>query len=368
MADLRMFEGSSDLMAKKRIKLSHGAGGRLMQDLIATTFFKHLKGSVPERESTDVPLEAMDDSAVVDGIVFTTDSHTVKPLFFPGGDIGRLSVAGTVNDLAVMGAEPLALSLSVVLEDGYPLAELERIMESVAKTCREAGVPVVTGDTKVVEHGAVDKLVTNTAGIGRRSVFLDANIEKVRRSRGLESDWLLDSNLRDGDVIILSGTVGDHGIALLSHREGYEFQGDIESDVAPLNGLIEGALKVGGIVCMKDPTRGGIANALNEIAEKSGVGISVDEEAIPISQGVASGCEILGLDPLEIANEGKVLVGVIPEAAEEVLGAIREHHLGSGANIIGRATGEVRGVVMNTVIGGRRIVEAPVGDPIPRIC
>ena len=351
------------------IKMSHGAGGRMMQELISSRILKRLSWDnvADDNRGIEVPLDAMDDSAVVDGIVFTTDSHTVKPLFFPGGDIGSLSVAGTVNDLSVMGASPRALSLGMIIENGFPVEDLERIARSIAETTRAAGVPVVTGDTKVMEKG-IEKMVVNTSGIGTRPPWLDANIERVRQYREFSSRWMVDSNLAEGDRIIVSGTVGDHGIALLSFREGYRFEGDLSSDVCPLNGFIEEALKVGGIVSMKDPTRGGLSNTLNEFSEKSGVGIMVEEEAIPISQSVESACDMLGLDPLEIGNEGKVVIAVVEEMADEVLEVLRKRPEGRKAAIIGRATNDVKGVVMETLIGGKRIVEAPMGDPIPRIC
>ena len=354
----------------ERIMLSHGAGGRVMQELISSRFLNHLEPLCDEMKSSkiEVPLGAMDDGAVIDGIVFTTDSHTVKPLFFPGCDIGSLSVAGTVNDVAVMGADPLALSLAMVIENGYSISELERIVESIARTCELAQVPIITGDTKVVENGAIDKMVINTSGIGRRSEWLDGNFDTVREHRDFKGNWLQDSNLSEGDSIIVTGTMGDHGIALLSFREGYQFSSEIISDVAPLNKLIEDSLKVGGVVGMKDPTRGGLANTLNEMAEKSKLGILIHEEAVPIMSGVQSACEMLGLDPLEIGNEGKVVMGVVPGLAQEVLEAIKRRPEGKDAMIIGTATRSVRGVVMKTVIGGKRMVEAPIGDPIPRIC
>ena len=358
------------MVDKERIQLSHGAGGRVMQELISSRFLKRLNPLCNEARDRriEVPLEALDDGAVIDDIVFSTDSHTVKPLFFPGGDIGSLSVAGTVNDVSVMGAKPLALSLAMVIENGYPVRELDKIIDSIADTCRLADVPVITGDTKVVENGAIDKMVINTSGIGRRSEWLDSNFKIVREYRDLHANWLLDSNLAEGDSIIVSGTMGDHGIALLSYREGYRFSSEIISDVCPLNKMIVESLKVGGVVGMKDPTRGGLANTLNEMSEKSNIGILIDEEEIPISDGVGSACEMLGLDPLEIGNEGKVVMGAVPEMAPEILGIIRRRPEGKNAKIIGSATKDLRGVVMKTVIGGKRRVETPIGDPIPRIC
>ncbi len=343
--------------------MAHGAGGSEMQSLIKKYILRYLGGSTVE-----VPLEALDDAAVINDIVLKSDSHTVKPIFFPGGDIGRLAIAGTVNDIAAIGGEPLALAAGFVLEEGFPVEDFERILESMRVTCDEAGVYVITGDTKVVEKGAVDKFIINTSGIGRRSPALDRNIEVVRKYRNFNSRWLLDSNLRDGDRIIISGTVGDHGIAVLSHREGYGFESQITSDVAPLNKLVQELLQVGGIVAMKDPTRGGLANVLNEWSEKSKIGILIEEEKIPIREGVRAACEMLGIDPLEIGNEGKLVIGTVPEMAEEVLNALRQTKHGRNAEIIGVATHEFREVVLQTSIGGRRILPQPVGDPVPRIC
>jgi len=350
----------------KMITMAHGAGGEAMQRLIKDIILKHLRFD-PE-VSVEVSLEDLDDSAVVEDIVFTTDAHTVKPIFFPGGDIGVLAVSGTINDLAVMGAEPLALSSSLVIEEGFPIEDLERILESMRRTCERAGVPIVTGDTKVVERNALDGIIVTTAGVGRRSESLDRNIEVVRRYREFEGRWLKDSNVRDGDAIIVSGYIGDHGIAILSFREGYGFESEIQSDVKPLNKMIERALHEGGIVAMKDPTRGGLANALNEFAAKSGVGIEIFEEKIPVREAVRAACEMLGIDALEIGNEGCVVLAVVREMAESVLQALKETEEGKDAEIIGYATKNVRGVVMRTSVGGRKIVEPPIGDPVPRIC
>lgn len=317
----------------------------------------------------EVPLSALDDSAVVNGVVFKSDSYTVKPLFFPGGDIGRLAVSGTVNDISVVGGEPVALSLALILEEGFPFTDLKRITSSIAETCKEAGVYIATGDTKVVEKGALDRCVINCSGIGFRSPYLDRNLEVVRRFRpGFKPRWLLDSNLNPGDKIIVSGTIGDHGLALLSFREGYGFETRIESDVKPLNKMIRKILAVGGVVAMKDPTRGGLANLLNEWSEKSRVGILVREEDIPIREGVRAACEMLGIDPLEVGNEGKVVLAVIPEMAEEILEALKSTEEGRDASIVGEVTREFQGVAMETLVGGRRIVPPPLGDPIPRIC
>jgi len=334
-----------------------------MDALIKRYIVKYLGGSTAE-----VPLEALDDAAVINGIVLKSDSYTVKPLFFPGGDIGRLAVSGTVNDIAALGAEPLALAAGFVFEEGFPLSDLERILTSMNETCKEAGVAVITGDTKVVERGALDKFMVNSSGIGRRSPFLDKNLDEVRKSRKLDAKWLLDSNIRAGDQIILSGAIGDHGIAVLSAREGYGFETKVQSDAAPLNHMIAKALEVGGMVSMKDPTRGGLANLLNEWSEKSKVGILIRDGKIPVHTGVRAACEMLGLDPLEIGNEGKIALAVVPEKAEQVLAVLRSTDLGKEAEIIGRATDEFDLVAVETSIGGKRILAKPLGDPIPRIC
>jgi hydrogenase expression/formation protein HypE len=347
----------------ERITMAHGAGGTVMSDLIKNYVLKHLGGSEAE-----VPLEALDDSAVVDNIVLKSDSHAVKPLFFPGGDIGRLAVAGTVNDISMVGAEPIALTSGFVLEEGLLLADLERILESMEKACREAEVYVVTGDTKVVEKCGLGGCIINTSGIGRRSEALENNIAEVKKYRAFDSRWILDSKLRTGDKIILSGTIGDHGITILSAQEGYNFGSQIKSDVAPLNKAIMKLLEVGGIVSMKDPTRGGLSNALNEWSQKSIVGIMVREAEVPIRGDVKIACEMLGLDPLEIGNEGKVLIGAVPQKAEEILSTLRETEEGRDAQIIGEATEDFSEVVLETVVGGKRILAPPIGDPVPRIC
>ena len=348
----------------ERILMAHGAGGYLMQKLIK----EHILSILP-KDSFEVGLHALDDSAIVNGVVFKSDSYTVKPLFFPGGDIGRLAVSGTVNDISVMGGKPIALSLALILEEGFPVDDLDRIMYSIADTCREADVYIATGDTKVVERGSLDGCIINCSGIGVRSRYLDYNLDIVRKfRRSFEARWLLDSNIKPGDKIIVSGTIGDHGVAILSCREGYGFESNIRSDVKPLNRMVERALSVGGIVAMKDPTRGGLANLLNEWSEKSRVGILIREEDIPIREGVRAACEMLGIDPLEIGNEGKVVIAVVEEMAEEVLEALRETEEGRDAAIIGEATDEFEGVAMETLIGGKRIIPPPLGDPVPRIC
>ena len=345
--------------------MAHGAGGAVMNDLIKRYILRYLGGS-----NAEVPLEALDDAAVIDDIVLKSDSHAVKPLFFPGGDIGRLAVTGTVNDIAVLGAEPVALTSGFVLEEGLAIADFERIVRSMGETCKEAGVYVITGDTKVVEKGALGGCVINTSGIGRRNEALEHNLVVVKKHRSqFSSRWLLDSNLRSGDKIILSGTIGDHGLAVLSSREGYGFGSQIVSDVAPLNNVILRLLgESGGIVAMKDPTRGGLSNALNEWSDKSKVGILAVEENIPIREDVRSACEMLGIDPLEVGNEGKVIIGVIAEKAEKVLETLKETKEGKNAQIIGEATSQFKEVALQTVVGGKRVLTPPIGDPIPRIC
>jgi hydrogenase expression/formation protein HypE len=344
----------------------HGAGGTVMHDLVKNYIVKYLGDS----GTAEVSLEALDDAAVVDGIVLKSDSHAVKPIFFPGGDIGRLAVSGTVNDIAMVGGEPYALACGFVLEEGLALADFERILASMQQTCKEACVSIVTGDTKVVEKGSLGGCVINTSGIGRRTLALEKNIRTVKQFRSnFAARWVLDSNLRVGDKIILSGTIGDHGLAVLSAQEGLRFGSGIKSDVKPLNRLIQRLLgEVGGIVAMKDPTRGGLADALNEFCEKSHVGILVREDKIPIKEDVRAASEMLGLDPLEIGNEGKVIIGVVKEKAEEILKFLRTTEEGKEAEIIGEATADFTGVAMQTLVGGKRIIARPVGDPVPRIC
>ena len=350
-------------MAEK-IKLAQGAGGEMMDKLIKDNILKYFGKS----SNAEIPLSMLDDSAVIDDIVFSTDSHTVSPIIFPGGDLGSLAIAGTVNDVAVMGAKPIALSTGFIIEEGLPIEKFETIVKSMGKTANKAGVPIVTGDTKVVEKGAIQEFMINTSGIGKRTPLLDKNIEIVKKYRNFDQRWLLDSNLRKGDKIILSGNIGEHGIALMSFREGYGFDTEIKSDIAPINGLLEKALSIGGIVSAKDPTRGGLANTINEFSEKSKVGIILEEDKIPIPMGVRSACDMLGIDPLEIGNEGKVVIGVVKEKAEEVLAEIKKHPLGKNAEIIGEATDKVKGVVLETTVGGKRNLHKPIGDPVPRIC
>ena len=346
-----------------KIIMNHGAGGEIMQEFLS----KHIVSHFP-KVKIDVPLDSMDDSAVIDDIVFTIDGHTVNPLIFPGGDIGRLSVSGTVNDIAVMGASPLALACSVIMEEGLDIELVDKIMESMGQTSKECGVPIITGDTKVMESGALDKMVITTSAIGKRSEFLDKNLKIASEHRKIKDRWCTDSNLAPGDVIIASGTMGDHGIAILSFREGYGFESEIQSDVAPLNKMIAEALKVGGVVSMKDPTRGGLANTLNEWCSKSHVGMEIQQSSIPMREGVVNACDLLGIDPLSIGNEGKVIIGCVPNMAEEILKAIKRTPEGKDAAIIGTVKEGKERVILRTEVGGKRILEPPSGDPVPRIC
>ena len=346
-----------------KVVMNHGAGGETMQDFLAKHIVSHFS-KIP----FDVPLSSYDDSAIVDGIVFTTDGHTVKPLFFPGGDIGSLSVAGTVNDISVIGGRPLALSCAVILEEGLDIDVVDKVMDSIGKTSAACGVPVATGDTKVMESGAIDKMVIVTSAVGKRSEYLDHDLTIASKYRKVDSNWLTDDNVRDGDAIIVSGTLGDHGVSLLSFREGYGFESSVQSDIAPLNGLIESVLKVGGAVAMKDPTRGGLANTLNEWSSKSKIGIELTEEKIPLKDAVVNACDLLGIDPLSIGNEGKVVIACVPEMADEIVKTLRTHPLGKDAAIIGYATSKSKRVTIKTSVGGKRILEPPAGDPVPRIC
>jgi hydrogenase expression/formation protein HypE len=348
-----------------KIKLAQGAGGEQMDKFIKQNILKYFGD---ETQKCEVTLDMLDDSAVIDDIVFSTDSHTVQPIIFPGGDLGSLAVAGTINDISVMGAKPIALSAGFIIEEGLDLDVFETIVKSMSITSKKAGVPIVTGDTKVVEKGAIQEFMINTSGIGKRQMILDKNIDEVKKYRKFDSRWLLDSNIKKGDIIILSGNIAEHGVALMSFREGYGFETTIKSDVAPVNGLMEKALGVGGIVSAKDPTRGGLANTVNEFSEKSKTGIILYEEEIPIPIGVRSACDMLGIDPLEIGNEGKVVFGVVKEKAEDVLKVIKKHPLGKNAAIIGQATNNFKGVVLETIVGGKRNLHKPIGDPVPRIC
>jgi hydrogenase expression/formation protein HypE len=333
----------------EEILLGHGSGGKLTARLIEQMFLPAFAN--PE-------LEALDDQAIVSingsRLAFTTDSYVVTPIFFPGGDIGELAVNGTVNDLAVGGAQPLFLSLAFILEEGLPLVELRRVVDSARRAAERAGVRIVTGDTKVVGRGNGDKVFVNTTGLGL-----------VPPGIALSSRYV-----QPGDAILLSGTIGDHGIAILSQREGLEFEGEIRSDTAPLHDLAATMLRAcPGIHAMRDPTRGGLAATLVEIASRQHLGIEVDEKTIPVQDAVRGACEILGLDPLLVANEGKLVAFVPERESARVLAAMRDHPLGCQAVCIGRVTKEHPGfVLLRTPIGGDRILDLPFGEALPRIC
>ena len=350
----------------EKITMLHGAGGTVMHNLVKNYIVKAFAGV---GNVAEVPLEAMDDAAIIGDLALKSDSHAVKPIFFPGGDIGRLSISGTVNDLAAVGAAPYALACGFILEEGLPISDLERILASMRETCIEAGVGIVTGDTKVVEKGALGGLVMNVSGIGKRTEALEHNFKVARNYRSVAARWTLDSNIVEGDKIILTGTIGDHGLAVLSAQQGLTFGSEIKSDVRPLNRMLQRLFaQVGGVISVKDPTRGGLADALNEWAEKSKVGLLIYEEKVPIRKDVQAACDMLGLDPLEVGNEGKYIIGVVKEKAQETLEFLLQTDEGKNAQIIGEATKQFKGVAMQTQVGGKRIIARPVGDPVPRIC
>jgi len=333
------------------VSLLHGAGGEIMNALIADVLTK-----IKNKNVGGIGLESLDDGAAIPlaqggYLVLTTDTHVVKPIFFPGGDIGRLSISGTVNDLAMMGAAPLALTSAIVMEDGFAISDLRRIVASMDEATQEVDTAIVTGDTKVVEKGALDKIIINTAGIGC--------VGKPVR----------DCGLKPGNKLIITGTIGDHGIAVLAKREDFHFRTELRSDVAPIWQTVKAALEVdsSAITAMKDPTRGGVASALNDMARKSGVEVVIEEKLLPINQSIQAAAEMLGIDVLEVANEGKAIVGVEADSAEAMLNAIKNTKYGTNAAIIGEVrTGKK--VLMTTRIGGTRFVDAPLGDPVPRVC
>mgnify|MGYP003393973730 CR=1 FL=1 len=332
-----------------RVDMSHGSGGRAMAQLISELFAAAFDNEYLAQGNDGATLPAAQGR-----LVMATDSHVVSPLFFAGGDIGCLSVHGTINDVAVMGATPLYLSAGFILEEGFPLADLKRIVESMAKASREAGVPVVTGDTKVVEQGKGDGVFITTTGVG-----------VVREGVNLSGDLA-----KSGDKILLSGTIGDHGMAILSQREGLTFSAPIVSDTAALHGLIAAMLDSGAqLRVLRDPTRGGLATTLNEIAKQSGVGMMLQESAIAVNQPVEAACEFLGLDPLYVANEGKLIAICAPEDTPRLLEVMRAHPLGLKSAIIGEVRDDTHGFVqMVTKLGGRRMVDSLAGEQLPRIC
>jgi hydrogenase expression/formation protein HypE len=330
------------------VVLGHGSGGQLSHDLLKRLFLPELGKAAPR---------ALDDSAVLivggEKLALTTDSHVVAPLFFPGGDIGRLAVCGTVNDLAMAGAKPIALTCGFVIEEGLSFGILQRVVQSMRDAAAEAGVYIAAGDTKVVQKGGADRLFINTSGVGKVAASVDIS----------------GTNAKPGDAVIISGTLGDHGIAVLSAREGLGFETDLVSDVAPLNHLVEVMLKAGEIHVLRDPTRGGLATTLNEIAEQSGIIIELIEKSIPVKPQVRAACEMLGFDPLYVASEGKLVAMVKAQDAERILAAMKSSRYGEDAAIIGSvvASGEPK-VRLKTAIGGTRLVDMLPGEMLPRIC
>ncbi|SNB45377.1 hydrogenase expression/formation protein HypE [Geobacter sp. DSM 9736] len=337
-------------MDKDLILLGHGSGGKLSHQLLSGLIIPVLSGKSPDEQN---------DAALVSHggrrFAFTTDSYVVDPIFFPGGNIGELAVYGTVNDLAMVGARPLCLSVGLIIEEGFSRGDLTIILKAMRQAADQAGVTIVTGDTKVVPRGKADKIFINTSGVG---VY--------------DYDYRIDgSRAQQGDRIIINGTIGDHGIAVLASREGLELETEITSDCAPLNGLVEELLKEGGeaVHVLRDPTRGGVATTIKEIAVQSEVTVMLEEAALPMGKAVKGACSLLGLDPLYVANEGKLLLFVAPDAVDRVLARMRKHPLGKNSAIIGEVTGTGGGKVqLQTSIGGIRAVEMLAGEQLPRIC
>jgi hydrogenase expression/formation protein HypE len=333
----------------EKIELAHGEGGRLTHELIGRLFKHHF---------SNLYLDLLQDAAVLPNpngrLAFTTDSYVIHPIFFAGGDIGKLAVCGTINDLSMVGANPLYLTTGYILEEGMPYADLERVVYSMAETAKEAGVEIVAGDTKVVERGSADKIFINTAGIG----WIPEEVNLSPR------------NIRPGDRIIVSGGIGDHGMAVLCLREGLEFSTSLVSDCAPLNGLVQTILgRHRDVRVMRDPTRGGMATALVELAQSSGLGFEIEERCVPVHEGVRAACELLGLDVFYVANEGKLILIVAPEEAEAVLKTMQNHPLGREASMIGQVVeGHPRKVALKTILGVRRVMEMLAAAQLPRIC
>jgi hydrogenase expression/formation protein HypE len=330
------------------VLLAHGSGGRLSHELVEKRIVPFLANAA---------LNRLDDSAVFEAsgrLAFTTDSYVVNPIFFAGGDIGKLAVCGTVNDLSMNGAKPLYLSLAAIIEEGFPLNDLDRIVQSIKETAKEAHVSIITGDTKVVERGQADKLFITTSGVGTIP-------------RGVD---ISGANAKVGDKVLLSGTIGDHGIAIMSQREGLKFSTTLKSDCAPLNKLVSAMLEASlRIHCLRDPTRGGLATTLNELARQSSAGIVIEESTIPVREAVKAACELLGLDPIYVANEGKLLAIVDAADADNILATMKKNVYGRDAAIIGEVTGKHPGkVTMKTKLGPSRIVDMLSGELLPRIC
>ena len=347
----RVVRDAAPRMRDAHITLSHGSGGKSSHALIESLILPAFRNPLLDGDADAAIFTAGPGTG---RIALTTDSYVVSPLFFPGGDIGKLAIHGTINDLAVSGARPVAIAVGLILEEGLDVELLRRVIDSMASAARAAGVPIVTGDTKVVNRGKADQLFINTSGVG-----------VVADGVHLSAD-----NVQPGDVVLVSGYIADHGMAVMLAREALELEADIESDSAPLHELVAALLRAAPDTrTIKDPTRGGVATTLNEIAKRAGVAIAVDEERVPVRQAVRGACEILGLDPLHIANEGKLVAIVSPESAKAALDALRSHPLGVDSAIVGEVIEEPKGMVLlRTGIGGSRVLDMLVGDPLPRIC
>ncbi|MCW4049612.1 MAG: hydrogenase expression/formation protein HypE [Candidatus Bathyarchaeota archaeon] len=340
-------------MSDDAVKLSHGAGGSTEDTLIHELFLKLFE---KRQAMNGIALDALDDGASIklgdSEVILSIDGHTVDPIFFPGGDLGKLAVCGAVNDTAVMGATPVAVLDAIIVEEGYPMKDLRKIVKSMNETAKEAGVAIIAGDFKVMPKGSLDGMVISTTGVG---------ILKGKR--------ILDSQAKPGDKVIITGTVGDHGIALMSKREGLAFETQLTSDVSPIHETVAAALDAGEIHCMKDATRGGLAMALNDIAEKSDVSIWINHAKIPVKTSVMAASEMLGLDPLEVTCEGKAVMVVSNESAKAILEAVKKTKYGVDAEIIGEIREDrPRMVLLRTLVGGTRVLRKPMGEPIPRVC
>lgn len=335
------------------VKLSHGAGGSTEDTLIHELFLKIFE----KRQARDgIALDALDDGASIrlgeHEVIVTMDGHTVDPIFFPGGDLGKLAICGAVNDTAVMGAEPVAILDSIIVEEGFPMNDLKKIVSSMNEAAKEAGIAIIAGDFKVMPKGSLDGMIISTTGVG---------VLKGKR--------VLDSQARPGDIVIVTGTVGDHGISLMSKRKGLNFETELVSDCAPIQDTVKAALDTGEVRCMKDCTRGGLAMALNEVAGKSDVSIWIESNEIPVKQSVQAASDMLGLDPLEVTCEGVAIMVVEPKKADAILKAVRSTKYGKDAQIIGEVREDRKGMVLlRTVVGGTRILRKPMGEPIPRVC
>jgi len=341
-------------MLPEFVEIAHGAGGKKMDEMLEIV----MKNIKLRKVGDGIGLDEKDDGATIpigkNRIVTSIDGHTVHPIFFPGGNLGELAITGTINDVCVMGGKPIAILSSIIVEEGFPMKDLQKIVDSIAETAEKNNVAIVAGDTKVMPRGTLDQMIVVTAGIG----IIESDDLDIR-----------DSKLQPGDKIIISGTVGDHGIALMAGREGISFETELVSDVTSVQDIVEAALAIGGVVSMKDPTRGGLASALNEFAEKSNVSLWLEDEKIPIDPAVNAASEMLGLEPLGVTCEGRVLFGVKADTAEAVLEAIKKTPNGSKAEIIGVVKADRPGYVFSkTIVGGHRIIEKPIGEQIPRVC